>query len=336
MSRFDYDDLIQKQKDELDKIKTAVEIYQSEDKYDFERKKFKTENFRFFSIAILTAIISLGSSYFIESFKRDSNNYQSVITNFDLLERYYQTEKDKTTKDKLACELGDFRNTIKDTKIENGKKKYDSICKMLAGLHEQKEKISNVDTNKPIIKNALTEIDKNAESIRNLQKKLLTAPTVEKNKLNEKIIEANKNIEAIVNNIQEVKDAARLTDNIEKSVRQEIKINTEQQQEASTKNINKSEVTWFKIGYFLQFENFRITLQYLDKKLGIQVGICTTNNGSDCEKTILTKAWVEFDKPLGFTENGKSYRINLEAIDHAGKNPFTLAAYITFESITNQ
>jgi hypothetical protein len=349
MPRFEYDDLIQKQKDELDKIKTAVDIYQSEDKYDFERKKFRTENFRFFSIAILTAIISLGSSYIIESFKQrnasiiESSKYanaskENLRREYNDFKKMYIGEKEKDIQIKLACVLAHFDNTINDNNIENEKKEFNEICVAASNIKEQKETISNIDTSPQQVKDALVKINNYDRDIQTLKQQRNAAPPAEKTMLTQKITEVNNNIESLVNTVPEIKKAVTLSDNIEKDVRQIVKINTniEAQQSATTTRGEKSKLTWFKEGYFLQFENFRITLQYLDKNVGIQVGICVTKNGSDCEKEILTKKWVKFNSPLEFKEDGKVYRINLEAIDHAGKNPFTLAAYITFESIINQ
>jgi hypothetical protein len=63
MARFYFNHLIKKEQTELDVIKTALDIYQAEDKYAFERKKFKSENWRFFGMVVHDSIISLGSAY---------------------------------------------------------------------------------------------------------------------------------------------------------------------------------------------------------------------------------------------------------------------------------
>jgi len=95
----------------------------------------------------------------------------------------------------------------------------------------------------------------------------------------------------------------------------------------------RSQVLSVKEGYFLRFGDHRILLQYLDKSLGAQIQICKTRDSGSCRDPLKNKEWIGLGKPLQFSDGGKQYRINLEAIDHAGKNPFTLAAYITFETL---
>lgn len=122
MARFNFDDLIKKEKEELDKIKLVLDIYQSEDKYAFERKKFKTENIRFIVIAIMTAIISLGSSYLIESFKQQNTSLEDMKREFLELKKGDFSEKDKIKQSELACALAYFDNSVKNEVIEKAQK----------------------------------------------------------------------------------------------------------------------------------------------------------------------------------------------------------------------
>ena len=72
----------------------------------------------------------------------------------------------------------------------------------------------------------------------------------------------------------------------------------------------------------------RVLLQYEDKHIGIQVQICETTSSGSCDNPIKTKQWISYDNPLTVTVGGEVYKISLETIDHAGANPFKLAAYI--------
>jgi len=168
MARFNFEDLMNKNQNELDKIKTGVEIYQSEDKYAFERNKFKTENLRFIGIAILTAIISLGSSYFIEWFEQDYTNKEDVKKDFIELKNSYLTEKDKNKQNELACALADFDNSVKDAVIEKAQINYKVLCNSVSNIQQQSQIISNIDTSTLIVKKALAKLDIYEKQLQNL------------------------------------------------------------------------------------------------------------------------------------------------------------------------
>jgi methyl-accepting chemotaxis protein len=335
MPRYTIEELLSKDKTELDKIKTVLDIYQSEDKYAFEKKKFKTENLRFFAIAIMTAVISLGSSYFIEMFKQKNNSQGDVKKEFTELKKNYLTEKDKNKQNELACALAGFDNFYKDRTIETAQKNFNIICSSVSAIQQQSQVISNTDTSSANVKEALTKIDQYDKQIQDLKQKQKTATTTEKATISQQIAAVNKDLNTVVNSVPEIKSAVNSTEKIEQNVTQIELVNKNivQRQTASDDVVTKSRVTWFKEGYFLQFGEYRVLLQYLDKKLGIQVQVCKTASSGACPNPLLTKAWVKFGAPIEFSDNGHSYRINLETIDHAGKNPFTMAAYITFETL---
>lgn len=115
---------------------------------------------------------------------------------------------------------------------------------------------------------------------------------------------------------------------IEKQLLQEIK--------NENPKISRSGVLWFKEGFFLQFENnIRINLDKgkLFKDQGyIEVRVCESTI-SGCSRTIADNLQIRLNGSGGeFTHNEKKYKINLKAIDRAGKNPFNWAAYITLDS----
>ncbi len=335
MARFDFDDLLKKDKAELDKIKTALEIYQSEDKYAFEKNKFRTENLRFFIIAILTAVISLGSSYLIESFRQNNTSKENVKKEFIDLKKSYLTEKDKNKQNELACALAEFDNSVNDKVIENALKDFKIICKSVSDIQNETQIIANTDTSSTVVKEALAKIDNYEKQLQSLTQQQKSGTAADQPKITQQIQELNNNINKVTVSVPSIKLAVQSTEKIEENVKQIETANSviSIPQNSFEKNSTKSSVAWFKEGYFLQFGEYRVLLQYLDKKLGIQVEICKTNDYSSCQAPIRTKAWVKYNSPLEFSDNGKSYKVNLEAIDPAGKNPFKLAAYITFETI---
>ncbi|MCZ4222640.1 hypothetical protein [Pedobacter rhodius] len=335
MARFNLEDLIQREKADLDKLKVAIEIYQSEDKYEFERRKFKTENLRFFAIAFLTAVISLGSSYFIESFKQRNTISQDIKKEFVELKKNYLTEKDRNKQNELACALANFENVLQDKTIEKAQLNFKKICSNISDIQQQTETIANTDTSSAAVKTALSKLSDYDSELQSLKQKTRIASVADKSKILNEIAKVNSNINAVVNSVPELEKAVKSSENIEKNVKQIETITTDikDKQIQNEATSEKSSVLWFKEGYFLQFKEFRILLQYLDKDLGIQVQICKTKSTRACENPLLTKAWVKFGSPLQFSDGDQSYRINLEAIAHAGKNPFNLAAYVTFETL---
>lgn len=335
MARFDFNDLLKKEKEELDKIKTALDIYQSEDKYAFERKKFRTENLRFFAIAIMTAVISLGSSYFIESFKQKNTNREDVKREFTDLKKSYLTA-DKEKQNDIACALAGFDNSIADNSIETARKNFVKICNSSVEIQTQTLAISNTDTTSTEVKTALNQLDHFDKQLQDLKQQTRIASAFEKNKIIQEIAIVNKKVDQVVNETPAIRSAVKSTETIEQNVKNIDAVDYSIKQQVAGGTGQKSEVTWFKEGYFLQFGDYRVLLLYLDKQLGIQVEVCKTKSTDACPNPILTKVWIRFDKPLEFSDNGNHCRINLEAIDHAGKNPFKLAAYVTFENLNRK
>jgi hypothetical protein len=121
------------------------------------------------------------------------------------------------------------------------------------------------------------------------------------------------------------KSAANVTQNITDSLIKQFDAVPAKKDETVIKDYGTS---WFKDGYFLQFDDMRVLLQYLDKRLGIQVQVCQTTSSGPCANEIKTKQWISYDAPLTVPVGNNVYRITLQTIDHAGANPFTLAAYI--------
>ena len=84
-------------------------------------------------------------------------------------------------------------------------------------------------------------------------------------------------------------------------------------------------------------EQVKITLTNLSAKT-IIVSVCETGEPGKC-KTMLEKGMqVNLDKPVAFTSSKNHFRfiLRLDRIGRAGENPFTRAAYITFEKYKNK
>lgn len=328
MKKFEFDDLLSKNQEELNKIKTAIDIHQAEDKYAFEKSKFRTENLRFIVIALMTSFISLGSAYFIESFKQKSVIESENKKSFQDMKKSYLLEKDIAKRKEIACELANFSSIIHDSYEQKNIVKYKSICEEEEKIKEKSSIIAKVDTSSVKTKQIITELNKYEQEYSSLVQKKKTASQNTKPEIEKQIKDINSKVATIISENPEIKTAVASSKSIENNVESINAINTSID---NHKNSSKSSIQWFKEGYFLQFGEFRVLLLYLDKNLGIEVQVCKTLNSDVCEKPILDKKWIKYKDPLQFTDEGNIYQINLEDINHAGKNPFKLAAYITFE-----
>jgi hypothetical protein len=334
MARYSYQELLQKDTAELEKIKLVQEVYQSEDKYAFERKKLNSENLRLFGIAILTAAISLGSSYLIESFKQKNNAKDTVKKDFTELRKNYFVEKDKSKRNQMACDLSGFDNAENDLSISKEMVKFKAICLSADTIQSHAKTIGETDTSSTAVKAAMTRIDNLDKRIQVLNQQKRQAPATQQKQIAEQIKEVNKQITQVVDSTPVILPAVKSSVAIEQNVtRIEAVNNSLAGQNLPNKPISKSPIAWFKPGYFLFFGEYRILLQQLNKNDGIVVEVCKTENLSKCDSPLLTNKYVRYDSPLQFTDNNHTYQINLEAIDHAGNNPFTLAAYISFETL---
>ena len=330
MNQFNFKDLIQMEKADLEKTKLALEIYQSEDKYNFERNKFRTENIRYIIIALMTSFISLGSAYIIEHFKQKNSTKTDLKKEFAELKKQYLIEKDKTKQTELACALAEFDNSLEDNSIKIAKSQYIKVCKSAEIIRKESDNIIQNTKNPEKLIKAANQVDGLEKIKQNLKTKAISAPIGYKVNYNIEINKISNSIDSIINKYPSLQTASKSSKSIELQTK---KIETFNQALSNTPSLfSKSEIVWFKTGYFLHFGEYRILLQYLDKNLGIQVEVCRTSGSEICVAPLLTKAWVKYNTPLQFSDNGKTFKINLESIDYAGNNPFKQAAYITFES----
>lgn len=325
---FDFEELRKKDKAELETMKLALDIYQAEDKFNFERRKFRTENLRYILIAVMTSVISLGSSYIIEYFKKGNTERADAKKEFVDLKKQYLLEKDKNKQIELACALAGFDDAFNDTSIEVAKRQYDNICKSAHIIEQEGDKVAKAAEQAGDIKEVAAQVDGLEQIKQNLTAQQSNAPASPE--VSQRIVQVSKQIDSLVRQHPALATVGKSTEAIERQTR---KIETAKQSISNnTSNFAKGDIVWFKTGYFLHFGEYRVLLQYLDPKLGIQVEVCKTAGSGRCESPLLTKAWVRFDAPLQFSDNGRTYRISLEAIDYAGSNPFKKAAYVTFDT----
>ena len=86
---------------------------------------------------------------------------------------------------------------------------------------------------------------------------------------------------------------------------------------------------WVKEGYYIVFGEIKIKLEKFENNNTIAVlSTCQTATSNNCA-ALESNIRVAVDKNYKFNFNGYVYKIVLQKIDHAGKDPNTLAAYIS-------
>ena len=327
MKRFEFDELLNKDKEELEKIKTAIDIHTYSAKQEIEKRKYTSDNLKAFGLALFTATITLGSTFIIKSFEKCANDKSDLIKEFNSLKKQIILAEGKE-KVNLCCYVAnEFENTSDINEIKLFKKSCDTICLKNDIIENKKTTVAlftDDSTNLSKNKSALTLLSKNEQEINSLQLKKAIDPTLN---IDKRIQVLNNETETIIAKNPDLKKAVDATAILDDNIVTTNKIIAETNNSLGSKN--KTYSSWFKEGYFLQFDDIRILLQYLDKDIGIEVQVCNTTSSDICKQPLKNKAWIKKDKPLVFSVENKEYKIELNNIDHAGKNPFTLAAYIT-------
>jgi regulator of replication initiation timing len=326
-----YSNLIAKDKAELDRIKMVLEVSTFREKYELDKRKNRTETIRLFAVALMTSIITLGTTYIFKKVDQQSAQIDKAQSELKELKKEYVSHSDPKFKKDYACQIAQINNPQLDGYVEAEKKKYEDICRTVSDAQEaiitQNNTIQNIDTTSAQNQNLIAQLSALEKNINTLQAQKSNAKSEsEKRALDQQIQRANKLITATADSSSELKSAVMASQTIKDNVQKQIET-------VSEKDDNLSDIKWFKEGYFLQFNDMRILLQYLDKNIGIQVQVCPTRGAGRCEAPLATKQWITFDKPFDFVYKDTHYRISLKAIDHAGKNPFTLAAYIALEKV---
>ncbi len=330
-------ELLEKDKEELERIKLALEVHNYNKNIEFEKRKYRTETIRIIAIAIISSVITLTSTYLFKIFDEKSEEKKASRSELSKLKIKYLETSDPVLRNKYACEIASLYNPQDDNYVNKKKKEFETICNKINQTQEviQKEKeiitqANNIDSN---IKNKLSRADKVIFELEEKKKQEGSLDTNETRLLEN----ATKEIETLADSDEPLAQAIQSTNTISETKISQIKtVTLEDEKYKNRKILNTSEVKWAKEGYFLSFQDsIRIRIQYLDSEKGIQVEICNTTAPEPCKLPVATKQWVKTDQPYIFTLKSKHYMLSLKAIDRAGKNPFTLAAFITLSELEN-
>jgi hypothetical protein len=283
---------------------------------------------------IASSIIALLLSIYLVY--KNINNYKARrhLKDFKAQLAALPVKDDAELKNKV-CSLANFDNSYNNRFIESKKDSLAMICTLL----------SKIDSSNSIITQASSDISLDIDSSRKIaalsneiavkeqtiNKNLLIISTskdsVEKKQLRTETIRLNRSVDSLIEHNPIFKFTSPASN----------LIGVAQQRVDSTLNIKNnpsktvsSSSAWFKEGYFLQFGEIKVLLLELTRSYNsIKIEICDMVGATTCKNPIATVTMTT-DKPYSFNYGKKRYVITLDRIGRAGKNAFTLAAYITF------
>jgi len=333
-----------KSKDELERIKLAREINSSGRSGEFWKNQVVVDIAKGVVITVIGGSVALASGWFTGYWQRQyaaqererNEKSANAIEEKKSFLRYWElcaVEKDPARQVDMACDLLDLMEGMDRITVASAQRVFGVLCKergkRAVAQAKSDQLLSNVSSKDST---RASELAAFADSLDWMSRQASSSKAQEK-KFAAELARAKRQLDSLKQRSPALAlafDAAGESGSAASSYSAASIVARE-----SVPNPSRtiSSVSWFKEGYFLRFGDHRILLQYLDKSLGAQIQICKTRDSGSCKDPLKNKEWIGLGKPLQFSDGGKQYRINLEAIDHAGKNPFTLAAYITFETL---
>lgn len=330
--------LLEKKSDELDHHQKALQVLIDKKKFQVEIEKQKREFKRMIIITVIPLGITLITSLLF--YAMDSNKEKR-------LEREQQKEKqiESFTKWLVEFDKSEVKNKkAKAAVIDSLDNTYDDpfitlkIAELKYLTHQIEVKDSAlqqmnniVEKSQNIPKNYSEKTNEDEKAIFNLNAKLqLASNPHERKKIEDSISLLNTKIDAS-GNVQ-TKSLVETTGKIEKAVVEKVNL---QSTTLSDPTQHAPDVQWFKEGYYLLFKSLKITLLKLNESSGtIAVQICKVQNDPQVCSVVITDSQIlSLGSSFDFSAEGKQYRLSLVAIDRAGRNPFTKAAYITLEEV---
>lgn len=335
MMKLPEDDVLFKtSKEELERIKLALEISTFQEDRRQVRRKSWGETTRLVIMAVFAAALSLGSTYIMKIYDHDTTQLDEALKDLTTLKKKYASTHITLVKDSVACEIGQIYIPGNNPKLENEVSYYRNICQ------NKTKQDASTSVKKDSIEKIVSHYDRSSPNGVVVDKKLsqndaqLMRLQVQVNSKNGAIQEnAQKQIDALTKVSTDaappqLKSAIESSTEINKTVVDQI---AEVSSQPSTEHRDKVyPVYWVKTGYYILFDQFRISLNDLNPRQGTaQVKICFVTEENTCEPISLpNQGSFSTQQPLDFDYKGKSYSLVLQRIDHAGVNPFKQAAYI--------
>jgi hypothetical protein len=360
MDDLNFNELNKLSKEELEKIKLAQDLSTYKERFELEKKSIsskKGETLRLLIVALITAIVSLGTNYIIESYKSRTNKEIEILkaetSKINDYTKSFETEiipihlLSGAARKKAVCDAAKFDNIYNDKIIQSKINAYAILCNSFdSTVAITQPTISRNDSviqkTAEIVDNSKTATS-NAKKLEDLDRKinvayldLIGTTDIKKKQVLEKEATQLKNdASAIINSDPLIKKAKIASDSAQEAFKtQQDVINLSVS--LPVNNLKSSVLIyrssgWFKEGYFLQFEDVRVSLMDLSKSdQTIKVDLCNQIGPGECTHPISSQT-ISISTSYTFLLGDFTCKITLDRIGSAGVNPFKPAAFITFE-----
>lgn len=300
----------------------------------------KIERNKIWITPIITLIITLGATWIAHILKSQESRSENINEATKTLIGYkaqYDTIINDNRQKLLLTQIIALYPTYEDTSLINLQKPFRISFNKGLGINDSSKALSQIAP-------AQDSSKYNAIALQNINK----SDFVEIQLQNAKKKGDNKSVLILQQDLNQSKLIAskKLPDTINNAINSAGGLSTQILEQlkslpASTnpqENVIKTyDISWFKVGYYLDFDNMRILLQGLDKQSGIQVQVCEVIENGNCNENnaIITNQLISYNSPLTIIVGDAAYQISLSIIDHAGTNPFKLAAYINVVKLNN-
>ena len=337
---------IEKAKLETEKARRDLATYDQRLEIDLKRvaidkNRFKWETVRLLGIAIVTGLLSFFTTWTIKKNEITESRRTSHYQNYYEAKKEIAKLTDDLEKCSRFCGLKPEFIQFHVPEIDRDTLYLDSMCKvrdrLLANQKKENELDQHIQTSAKPDEVVLKGIDNLENKKKNLEESIANNTATAQNRS-----EMNK-IDASIDSLIKTAGIASVSRQSEQITNDYVQNSKEIKNISQVISNNSNEkkmaegyprTSWFKEGYFLVFDNMKITLEELFvRDEALTVSVCNSTTVKKCtDKEMLVKPkTISKGKPITFSVDNFEYVIQLDHIGKAGNNPFTKAAYITIE-----
>ncbi|WP_114939095.1 KGGVGR-motif variant AAA ATPase [Mucilaginibacter endophyticus] len=292
-----------------------------------EQKKEKITKRVLTVLLVATLIAATFSFWMFYVDKRQAKQYNRLfLDSLTLINSY-----NGNSKYSAICKLANYENKYDDSNIARLKDSLNNLCIQIKKnqqiISSSTNILKNIDKNiSKATQNRAAQIDTFDKKINNLKDSI--------SRTKDKTIQLNLKRDSVNYEIkkQEIIDQDPILKTAESPTQELQKAVEVNQSIASNKDVVKDAYSswgWAKEGFYLQFENYKVIVRDIDKNGKIvKIEVCDMIGSAVC--TASKPYNISSGSPCVFSDSKYNYKITLDRIGHAGGNPFTLAAYITF------
>lgn len=339
------------EKIDLEKTKLAEDLRTYDDRLTIEKTRAKTDSTRFrqetirlLLVSLITAAITLAVNFITEEYRSDQAKENVEFADCRVVATKMLSARDnldsiRSSACTIIARCGDFDRPQLKELITECRKICDAPQQGIIREEDQKNTARTDSVKDKIPPQVVSEINRTEALQNKVQQQLLqvTADGNEKAKLTTTADSLNKRMDSLLLKVPEGNQIAEVSQQITKDYTTQAKaVNgiLEAARKATDQRTQENgypKTSWFKEGYFLVFDDFKIVLSDLNNSAKqISVQICASTTAAPCSN-IIAEPVIGTASPYQFNRNGFQYIIRLDHIGNAGKNIFKSGAYITVE-----